>query len=99
MSRYDEIEQDHPLDESTSAKVQHFNSEGYVLPDEAAASPTEIPDVPGSLTGPAAASETDEPDADDGLFHDQQMPTADGELSDPDPDEGLADEETERTTP
>lgn len=98
MSRYDEIEQDHPLDESTSAKVQHFNSEGYVLPDEAAASPTEIPDVPGSIAGPPAASETDEPTADDGLFHDQQMPTADGELSHPNPGAGRADDETERTT-
>ena len=33
MNRYDEREQDHPLDESTSARVQHFDADGYVLPD------------------------------------------------------------------
>lgn len=36
------------------------------------------------------------PNADDGLFNDQNMPVTDGELSDPDPDAGLADTETGR---
>ena len=41
-----------------------------------------------------APGETDAPNAPDGQFHDQEMPTTDGELSRPDPDAGLADRET-----
>ncbi len=117
MNRYDEVEQDRPLDDSTSAKLQHFDSAGYVVHDDNddvrdderdsgvstgderdAASHEEVPDQPGALGGRQASDETDDPAADDGLFNDQQMPTADGELSDPDPDAGLADDETDDTT-
>lgn len=34
MNRYDEVEQDRPLDDSTSAKLQHFDSAGYVVHDD-----------------------------------------------------------------
>lgn len=97
MSRYDEPFQDQPLDESTSAHPQHFDADGYVLPDGDAASPVSGDAPAGSATPVDPAEETDEPDADDGLFNDQSMPTADGELSDPEPGAGLADEQTERT--
>ena len=45
--------------------------------------------VDADATGP-----TDAPNAPDGQFQDQEMPTTDGELSRPDPDAGLADRET-----
>lgn len=97
MSRHDE-QQDHPLDESTSAKVQLFDADGYVLPDDDAALPVDSEAPATAQSGGAPHADTDEPAADDGLFNDQQMPTADGELSDPNPGAGLADGQTERTT-
>lgn len=97
MSRHDE-QQDHPLDESTSAQVQHFDDDGYVRPDDDAALPADSEDPATAQPGGLLDADTDEPAADDGLFNDQQMPTADGELSDPNPGAGLADGQTERMT-
>ena len=42
----------------------------------------------------AASGEADAPNAPDGQFHDQEMPTTDGELSRPDPGARVADRET-----
>lgn len=83
--------QDHALDESTDVTPQHFDEEGYVVghPHHTAVADTDLgPD--GRLVddgAPLAApvgdptAETDEPDAPDGQFDSQEMPTTDGELS------------------
>jgi hypothetical protein len=91
--------QDHALDESTGVQPQQFDADGYVVghphhttvsgddlgPDGGLAEADAVPAPPAA--GPRA------PDAPDGQFDDQRMPTTDGELSHPDPGAGLADQQ------
>jgi hypothetical protein len=96
--------QDHPLDETTGVSPQHFDPEGYVVghPHHTAVANedltpegTLIDETAPAMTTPATeVPSSAAPDAPDGQFDDQRMPTTDGELSDPDaptrPDASIA---------
>jgi hypothetical protein len=95
--------QDHPFDESTGGNPQHFDADGYVVGqphhdavanEDLTPEGTLIAEAPGAATAAYGTTASAAPDAPDGQFHDQHMPTTDGELSDPDaaprPDASIA---------
>jgi hypothetical protein len=95
--------QDHSLDESTGVTPQHFDAEGYVVGhphhdavanEDLTPEGTLFSEPPGATTAATGTPASAEPDAPDGQFDGQRMPTTDGELSDADaaprPDASIA---------